>query len=237
MNAKKNPRQDLEGKRATIFTVGLLAAGSFTLAAFTYTSPLAVEEAKIAAEHSEVNYFVEEQPKEQPKEVVEIKQQPEDTPQESTTELNSEASEEINRKESSNEKVESGVVSEKLPFKHGEHEVIIKVKEVKKEVIDFPDEEAEWIGGQAEMFKFIANEQEYPDEAIDIGAEGKVYVNFVVETDGSISSISVQGNADRSLKAEARRIVKAFPKWKPGTVDGFNVRTRVRLPINFVLAR
>lgn len=234
MNAKKNSSHELEGKRATVFTIGLLAAGSFTLAAFTYVSPLEVEEAKLTAEHAQVEYFVTEE-QDQPEEIVETAQT-EDV-QQSTTELVAEIREEITKTESSNKKVESGTTSEGLTVPHGEFDITIKRKKVKAGVYDYPDEEATWIGGEVAMFKYIAGEQEYPEEAIFTQSQGRIYVEFIVEENGSISSITTKGKGDihPSLKAEARRIVQSFPKWQPGTVGGLNVRTRVRLPINFVL--
>lgn len=235
MNAKKNARHDLERKRTTIFAIGLLAAGSFTLAAFTYRSPLAVEEAKIASGHTTVDYQVE-QVTEQPKETPVSETSPQDQPEQSTINLMStDIAEDIERTESSKDKVISNPDIGRVPYEFGKDDVKIIIRDVKPTVYDFPDEEAAWIGGEAKMYEFIKKNMDYPIEAQESGEQGKVYVFFVVQPDGSISDISAEGDVHRSLKAEARRIVKSFPKWKPGTVDGFDVPTRVRLPINFIL--
>ena len=60
MIAKKSSRHDLERKRTALFAMGLLAAGSFTLAAFTYNSPLSLEKDKLANAHQDIEYLVDD---------------------------------------------------------------------------------------------------------------------------------------------------------------------------------
>ena len=68
-----------------------------------------------------------------------------------------------------------------------------------------------------------------------MGIEGKVFVEFVVERDGSITSINVVRSADPDLSQEAIRVVKAMPKWKPGMQRDKAVRVRFTIPITFKL--
>jgi protein TonB len=65
--------------------------------------------------------------------------------------------------------------------------------------------------------------------------QGKVYVEFVVETDGSISTIRIAKGVFESLDKEAVRLVRNMPKWIPGEVRARKVRTYARLPITFIL--
>ena len=65
------------------------------------------------------------------------------------------------------------------------------------------------------------------------GIEGKVYIQFVVEKDGSIADVKVMRGVCEELDAEAVRVIKAMPKWKPGEQEGKPVRTTMMLPINF----
>ena len=74
----------------------------------------------------------------------------------------------------------------------------------------------------------------YPASA-EMGIGGKVFIEFVVEKDGSISSINVVRSADPDLSQEAIRVVKAMPKWIPGMQRDKAVRVRFTIPITFQL--
>lgn len=106
---------------------------------------------------------------------------------------------------------------------------------VAPEIIEFPDKEAEYPGGEKAMLKFIAENMVYPQDAINMGIQGKVYLSFVIETDGRPTNIKVERGVERSLDREAKRVVRIMPNWTPGEVRGKKVRTRVRLPIIFAL--
>lgn len=106
------------------------------------------------------------------------------------------------------------------------------------EVIDFPDVEAEFPGGPEAMKKFIQENVRYPEKARRKGDQGRIYLSFIVEPDGSISNIEVmRGGLTRELNKEAKRLVRTMPKWKPGEVNGVPVRARCRLPLTFTLTR
>lgn len=114
-------------------------------------------------------------------------------------------------------------------------------------------------GGQRALFNFLSREVHYPEVAIEQDVQAKVICSFVVEKDGSITDISLlnitnisvsrqesrqesmllSGLTSAEIKAvealvgEAMRVIKAMPKWKPGTQDGKLVRVRYSIPINF----
>lgn len=67
------------------------------------------------------------------------------------------------------------------------------------------------------------------------GISGKVYIQFVIEKDGSITDVKVARGVDSSLDKEAVRVVKSMPKWTPGKQRGKPVRVAYTLPINFQL--
>jgi protein TonB len=116
-------------------------------------------------------------------------------------------------------------------------------KEVKEEVIekkeeailDFIEEDAEFPGGPAAMQQWISKNVQYPQTAMELNEQGKVYVSFVVEPDGSISNVQVERGVSDDLDKEAKRLVRNMPKWKAGKNNGKTVRARCRLPINFTL--
>lgn len=75
----------------------------------------------------------------------------------------------------------------------------------------------------------------YPARCAEMGIGGKVFIEFVVEKDGSISSINIVRSADPDLSQEAIRVVKAMPKWIPGMQRDKAVRVRFTIPITFQL--
>lgn len=93
----------------------------------------------------------------------------------------------------------------------------------------------EFPGGQEAMFTFISETITYPEEAKKNGIQGKVYVNFTVEKDGSIGDVKVIRGVHPLLDNEAMRVVESFPKWTPGTQRGKLVRVSYNLPLSFVL--
>ena len=62
---------------------------------------------------------------------------------------------------------------------------------------------------------------------------GRVFVEFIVEKDGSVSNVKIVGGADPILEFEALRVVNASPNWTPGKINGEAVRISYTLPINF----
>ena len=90
-------------------------------------------------------------------------------------------------------------------------------------------------GGEEAMMKFLAESVKYPTVAQEKKIQGKVYVNYIVEKDGAIDNIKIVRSVDPALDKEAIRVVKAMPKWEPGTQRGKKVRVSFMLPINFVL--
>ncbi len=93
---------------------------------------------------------------------------------------------------------------------------------------DFP-------GGTAKMMGYLAANIHYPQKAKDEGVEGRVFISFVVEKDGSISNVKTLRGIGGGCDEEAVRVVQSMPKWKPGMQEGKPVRVFYNLPINFKL--
>lgn len=116
-----------------------------------------------------------------------------------------------------------------------------KVEEVveKKveEVFTFVDEEASFNGGPKAMNEYIQKKLNYPQTAIEMGIQGKCYLKFIVNTDGSVQDVSVlRGVPDcPECDREAVRVIRSMPNWKPGKMNGKSVRTWLQIPINFTL--
>lgn len=90
-------------------------------------------------------------------------------------------------------------------------------------------------GGDLALRKYIAGSIKYPDDAVLAGIQGKVYVTFVVTTDGAIANTKIARGVDPTLDNEAMRVVNSLPRWKPGYQRGKPVNVSYTVPINFVL--
>ena len=87
---------------------------------------------------------------------------------------------------------------------------------------------------QNKMTKHIRKHFYYPKYAFNRGIQGRVFVQFIIEKDGSIGEINASG-ADKSLKDAAVRIIKKLPKMIPGKVNGKAVRVPFSIPIEYKL--
>ena len=86
--------------------------------------------------------------------------------------------------------------------------------------------------------KYIQSNLKYPEAAKAAGAEGKAFVQFVVKADGSIENVEImRSSGDASLDAEALRVVKAMPKWRPAMNKGEAVNVKFVLPIVYKLPK
>jgi len=104
------------------------------------------------------------------------------------------------------------------------------------EIVGFPDLEAFFPGGSKGMKKWISDNITYPKESLENGDQGRVYVVFIVEIDGSVSDVKVMRlGVTKELNKEALRLIESMPKWTPGSVIGEPIRTRCRVPVVFVL--
>ena len=104
-------------------------------------------------------------------------------------------------------------------------------------VYEIVDEPAEYPGGREAMSEYLRKNLIYPTIAKENEIQGKCYVRFVVNTDGSISDVRVlRGVTDcPECDKEATRAVKNMPNWKPGRMNGKDVKSVFTLPISFKL--
>lgn len=96
-------------------------------------------------------------------------------------------------------------------------------------------QEAKFIGGEDSLQSFLQKNIHYPKEAIDNKIEGRVYVSFIVEQDGSIKNVQVVRDIGCGCGDEAVRVVNLMPKWKPAMWQNNVVRQQYYLPIKFSL--
>ena len=104
-----------------------------------------------------------------------------------------------------------------------------------QKVFDIVEQMPEYPGGQAALFEFISKNVKYPEDAVKKKVEGKVFVTFVVDTDGKITDVSLLRKVFPSLDAEAVRVISGMPRWKPGEQKGQKVRVKYTVPLTFRL--
>ena len=129
-----------------------------------------------------------------------------------------------------------------FPYDPGEPPVVCPTVDpivIKADTIyDFPAYMPEFPGGQEAFKHYLQSKLVYPDDAKEMGIEGKVIMSFVVFEDGSIQQVTIlrgiKGNT--SCEKEALRLIKRMPNWIPGKDNVGNVlKARVKIPVVFNL--
>jgi len=95
----------------------------------------------------------------------------------------------------------------------------------------------EFPGGMAAWTKFIQKNLRYPYMAQDAGIQGKVFLSFVVEKDGSITDVTVSRGIGYGCDDEAVRVIKKSPRWIAGKQNNQTVRVRYTMPISYMLSQ
>ena len=124
---------------------------------------------------------------------------------------------------------------EKVDVKFVPTEVKSDTIDTQDEVLDMVEVMPEFPGGVKALMSYLAKNIEYPKEAENAGMQGRVVVQFVVNTDGSIEDAKVVRAVNPLLDQEAIRVINTMPKWKPGMQDGKTVRVKYTVPIMFRL--
>lgn len=227
MIAKKSPKADLEKKRFAFFQIGLIIAGSACLAAFEYTTV-----------QTEESHYVYEDKREIEDVLPQIPEDPEVKPQK--TKKVDVMTEDINvvKKKVIEGDLVSLDKSEKITFELGEGDDCIDcdytIVEPTDPIIPVPDFEPAFPGGSAAMAGFIQENINLPQNLSRLD-QGTVYVQFVVNKDGSIEQAQVVKKVSPDLDKAALDVVNKMPHWKPGKQAGKPVRVRYTIPIRVVL--
>ena len=93
----------------------------------------------------------------------------------------------------------------------------------------------EYPGGMKALMGYLAENIQYPAECQKAGIQGRVIVQFVVKADGSLDNFEIKRSVNPLLDAEALRVIKTTPKWKPGTQHGKPVDVKFTIPVTFSL--
>jgi protein TonB len=113
--------------------------------------------------------------------------------------------------------------------------VAIQPVENPQEIYTFVQQQPSFPGGLPALYEFLGDNLEYPEKARENRVTGTVIVQFVVETDGSITDLYVARSVDPELDKEAIRVLSQMPLWIPGNQNGKNVRVRFTVPVKFTI--
>lgn len=113
--------------------------------------------------------------------------------------------------------------------------VAVKVDE-SNQIFTAVEQNPEFMGGMDALLKFLQKNLRYPTPAVNANVGGKVFMQFVVGQDGSITKVDVLKGIGFGCDEEAQRVVKLMPRWSPGKQSGRPVAVRYTLPISFQLS-
>lgn len=223
MEPKKNPKADVYRKSSMFFNVGLVLSLLLAISAFEWKS---YDTSEIVLQ-SQINDDFEDlldipltqqppppPPKIQLPEIVEVPDE-EEIVEDIEVDLDIEITEEE--------------VIEEIVFEEVEEEVA-------DEIFTVVEEMAEFKGGAGAFAKYLQSNVVYPHQARRMGVEGKVFVQFIVGKDGSLSDIKVLKGLGAGCDEEAIRVMKKSPPWNAAKQRGRPVRLRMVIPLNFTLS-
>lgn len=222
MEIKKMPKADLENKKFVFLQIGIVLVLSLVLIASEWST----KDLPVNNSFREDTQFVEVEmipitiPKEttppppppKPTDILNIVDNKDELINElvvTTTEMNS----------------TDGIELVELPVEIRDPEETFTIVE---EMPEFP-------GGDAALMRYLAKSVRYPVIAEQNNIQGRVYIQFVINTNGEVTNAIVLRGVDPSLDKEAIRVVENMPNWKPGKQRNKPVRVSFTVPINFVL--
>ena len=221
MESKISPKADLQKKNLLFLEIGLIVALGICLLAFEWSSSDKVETIDLAAQ----TVAVEEEEIINTQEQQEIPPEIPKIPVLSDIQVNDDLF--IDTEDNAN-----------LGVEIMDYHAAVEEEEVEEEAIPFAlvEEKPKFQGGDANTFSAWVNKNlNYPEIAKENGVQGRVTLQFTVNTDGSVSDVKVLRGVDSSLDKEAVRIVSQSPKWTPGKQRERPVKVTYVFPVIFQL--
>ena len=225
MEEKKSPKANLENKKLMFMQIGLIISLLIAWLAFEHKSydkrqideSLLNREVVLDEEMVEITKQEEQkpQPVEAPQQTTQLEIVDDDV---ETEDLN------INAEVEQNEVIEEYVAPE-----------VVEEEVVEQEIFQIVEEMPAFPGGEAKLMEYVGKNIKYPQIARETGIQGRVFIGFVVEPDGSVSNVKLLRGIGGGCDEEAMRVVKSMPKWKPGKQRGKAVRVSYQIPVFFKL--
>jgi Ca-activated chloride channel homolog len=129
----------------------------------------------------------------------------------------------------------NGCASADVVVKEPEVKQLGEVVVEKQQPLCYVEQMPSYPGGESVMQKYLIASINYPKSCQDAEISGTVYVQFVVDADGTIKDIKILKSPHKDLSEEAMRVIKAMPKWNPGKSNGKAVKVQYNLPVKFSL--
>ena len=223
MDSKKTDKADLTKKTGLFFSVGMVLSLVIIITGFewkNYDDGALVDQSGIT---EEIEELLDIPPTEQPPPPPPKIQQPQVIEVPDEEEIEEEIEIEFDTEVEEEEVIEEIIIED-------EPEV-----EVAEEIFTIVEDPAMPIGGYAAFYQYVSKRMKYPTQARRMGIEGKVFVQFVIDKDGSITDVQAVKGIGAGCDEEAVRVVKSHPAWKPPKQRGQPVKQRIVLPITFKL--
>jgi protein TonB len=226
MEAKKTLRADLNQKKNLFSSIGFIVSLSLVITVFEWRSYDKADFSLLAADlDTEVEDVLEIPPTSQP---------PPPPPQ-----LQAPVIVEVPDIEEIEDEIDVNLDVEITEETAIEEVIFSEAPEIKEETADevFTIVETAPLptGGYEAFYAEIARKLKYPTSAKRMGIEGKVYVQFIINRDGSMTDFSIVRGIGSGCDEEALRVMKSMPKWSPGKQRGRPVRVQMIIPIRFML--
>ncbi|MBQ3738358.1 MAG: TonB family protein [Bacteroidales bacterium] len=225
MEEKKSPKANLENKKLLFTQIGLIISLLLAWMVFEFKSydkreiDTSLLSREIAVDEEMVEITKQDEPKPQPMEM------PKQTTQLEIVQDDVEVEDiNINAEIEQNEVVEEYVAPE-----------IEEEEVVEQEIFQIVEEMPAFPGGEQKLMEYVGKNIKYPQIARESGIQGRVFVGFVVEPDGSVSNVKLLRGIGGGCDEEAMRVIKSMPKWKPGKQRGKAVRVSYQIPVMFRL--
>lgn len=226
IDKKKTKKADLESKKFIFTEIGLIIALLLTLYGFEYKT---YEREEITLASRAVDNTQEE--------MIQITQQKIVTPPPAAPVMTTmihivnndvEIEDELDIDVEADETTEVQQYNAPVEVKEEEEAEELEIFQVVEAMPEFP-------GGESARIEFLRSNIKYPQIAKESGIQGKVYVTFVVERDGSVTDVQILRGIGGGCDEEAVRVVKIMPKWNPGKQRNKPVRVQFNMPIVFQL--
>jgi protein TonB len=223
MEPKKSEKADLTKKSWLFFNIGLVITLLIVVSAFEYSGRDNTDAKDLAQNNNMIEEIMEVPPTEQPPPPPPKIQQPQIIEVPDEEEIDEEIKVEFDVEVTEDTKVEEIVIAP------------VEEKEDVDQIFLVVEETATPKGGMSAFYKYVGDKMKYPAQARRMGIEGKVFVEFVINRDGSITDVKAIKGIGAGCDEEAVRVVQSAPPWNPGKQRGKPVRQRYVVPITFKL--
>ncbi len=223
MEPKKTEKADLTNKSWLFFNIGLVVTLLIVVMAFEYSTKDDTDAKNLAKNQNILDEILEVPPTEQPPPPPPKIQQPVIIEVPDEEEIKEDIKVEFDVEVTEDTKVEEIVIAP------------VEEKEDVDQIFLVVEETATPKGGMGAFYKYVGDKMKYPAQARRMGIEGKVFVEFVINRDGSITDVRAIKGIGAGCDEEAVRVVQSAPAWNPGKQRGKPVRQRYVVPITFKL--